>query len=271
MNRDGSDLTKISDDVATFINADDNYIYYVRNNPVFTEPFSFLTINTDSLCRLDRSKHKKSILLDSSASLYASLVGNKIYYLHYDDKDFTTFYEVGIDGADSHQVDKTPYRPCSVVGQYIYFNGVSNDHNIWRFDTVTDTSELVLKGNYYMPAVIGDTIFFLDNENNYTLASTDLSGSSAITTLSDDRIDCYNITGNYIYFQRNSTSTPALCRMKTDGSDYTVIAEGNYTNINATETDVYFRDFASGVMYKTPIADPSDVEIFNPGTGSSDK
>ena len=44
--------------------------------------------------------------------------------------------------------------------------------------------------------------------------------------------------------------------MKTDGSDYTVIAEGNYTNINATETDVYFRDFASGVMYKTPIADP---------------
>ena len=109
-----------------------------------------------------------------------------------------------------------------------------------------------------MPAVIGDTIFFLDNENNYTLASTDLSGSSAITTLSDDRIDCYNITGNYIYFQRNSTSTPALCRMKTDGSDY-------------TETDVYFRDFASGVMYKTPIADPSDVEIFNPGTGSSDK
>ena len=271
MNSDGSDLTKISDDVATFINADDNYIYYVRNNPVFTEPFSFLTINTDSLCRLDRSKHKKSILLDSSASLYASLVGNKIYYLHYDDKDFTTFYEVGIDGADSHQVDKTPYRPCSVVGQYIYFNGVSNDHNIWRFDTVTDTSELVLKGNYYMPAVIGDTIFFLDNENNYTLASTDLSGSSAITTLSDDRIDCYNITGNYIYFQRNSTSAPALCRMKTDGSDYTVIAEGNYTNINATETDVYFRDFASGVMYKTPIADPSDVEIFNPGTGSSDK
>ena len=76
MNSDGSDLTKISDDVATFINADDNYIYYVRNNPVFTEPFSFLTINTDSLCRLDRSKHKKSILLDSSASLYASLVGN---------------------------------------------------------------------------------------------------------------------------------------------------------------------------------------------------
>ena len=78
MNSDGSDLTKISDDVATFINADDNYIYYVRNNPVFTEPFSFLTINTDSLCRLDRSKHKKSILLDSSASLYASLVGNKV-------------------------------------------------------------------------------------------------------------------------------------------------------------------------------------------------
>ena len=60
--------------------------------------------------------------------------------------------------------------------------------------------------------------------------------------------------------------------VRTEGKDIpTLIAEGNYTNINATETDVYFRDFASGVMYKTPIADPSDVEIFNPGTGSSDK
>lgn len=271
MNSDGSDLTKISDDVATFINADDNYIYYVRNNPVFTEPFSFLTINTDSLCRLDRSKHKKSILLDSSASLYASLVGNKIYYLHYDDKDFTTFYEVGIDGADSHQVDKTPYRPCSVVGQYIYFNGVSNDHNIWRFDTVTDTSELVLKGNYYMPAVIGDTIFFLDNENNYTLASTVSPAVRPSQHSATTALTVITLQETIFISSCNSTSTPALCRMKTDGSDYTVIAEGNYTNINATETDVYFRDFASGVMYKTPIADPSDVEIFNPGTGSSDK
>ena len=70
MNSDGSDLTKISDDVATFINADDNYIYYVRNNPVFTEPFSFLTINTDSLCRLDRSKHKKSMLRRRTVHLF---------------------------------------------------------------------------------------------------------------------------------------------------------------------------------------------------------
>ena len=173
-------------------------------------------------------------------------------------------------GRDSHQVDKTPYRPCSVVGQYIYFNGVSNDHNIWRFDTVTDTSELVLKGNYYMPAVIGDTIFFwtmktiihLQAQISPAVRPSQHSATTALTVITLQET---------ILFQRNSTSTPALCRMKTDGSDYTVIAEGNYTNINATETDVYFRDFASGVMYKTPIADPSDVEIFNPGTGSSDK
>ena len=32
MNPDGSDMKKLSDDTVSYINADDHYVYYVRNN-----------------------------------------------------------------------------------------------------------------------------------------------------------------------------------------------------------------------------------------------
>ena len=44
MDSDGSNLRKISNDIASFINADDNYIYYVRNNTSIDTAFSFLSI-----------------------------------------------------------------------------------------------------------------------------------------------------------------------------------------------------------------------------------
>ena len=68
-----------------YINADEHYLYYVRNNPGATgAALSFLSVNTDSLCRIDREGGDDSVLiLDSAPCLYASLYGNYIYYIRY--------------------------------------------------------------------------------------------------------------------------------------------------------------------------------------------
>ena len=112
-----------------------------------------------------------------------------------------------------------------------------------------------------MPTVLGNTAYFMDCEANYKLAKVDLSTQEK-TILCDDRIDCYNVIGDYIYFQRNSDE-PALCRMRTDGSDYEVIKTGVYTDINATSRYVYFKDFNTDMMYYTAIGSNA-VNIFNP-------
>ena len=265
MDSDGSNLRKISNDIASFINADDNYIYYVRNNTSIDTAFSFLSINTDSLCRINRDGTGDTVILDPDPCMYASLIGNEVYYLHYDTDDNTTLYKVKIDGTGRQQVDKNAYFTSCTDGQYFYYNGLSGDHNIWRFDTATLSSDLIYSGNCWMPTVIGDSLFFMDCDDNYKLARVSLSTGEKIT-LSDDRIDCYNICGGYIYFQRNDTDNPAFCRMNTDGSGYTEIASGNYTDINATATDVYFREFHSGQMYRTPITDTGTMELFLPET-----
>lgn len=261
MDADGANLKKLSNDVATYINADEHYIYYVRNNLSDSSPFSFLNINTDSLCRIDK-KGKETLVLDTEPSLYASLIGNYIYYLHYDKTDATSLYKVKIDGTELQQVDKNPYYTCAADGQYIYYNGLENDHNIWRLNTVSDSIDTVYLGNCWMPTVTDNSIaYFMDCDNGYKLAKVDLNSEEKVI-LCDDRIDCYNLSGSYIYFQRNNS--PALCRIRTDGSDYTVIKEGIYSDINVITDSVYFRDFNSGQMYRAD-AENLSVEPFEPG------
>ena len=63
--------------------------------------------------------------------------------------------------------------------------------------------------------------------------------------LTEDRVECFNVGEGYIYYQCNSQTAPALKMMRTDGTGLTVIAEGNYTNINMTSKYVYFQEFGS--------------------------
>ncbi len=162
MNADGSDAVKLSDDIASFINADENYVYYVRNNPGNdgTGAFSFFSINTDSLLRIDHDGGHE-LILDPDPSLYAALVGNYIYYIHYDsEKDASSLYKVKIDGSERTQVRPDPYFTCCANGQYIYYNGVSTDHYIWRLDTESDSDGMLYGGNCWMPVVEEGTVAY---------------------------------------------------------------------------------------------------------------
>ena len=107
MDTNGNHLKKLSYDRVMYINADDHYVYYVRNNENNGTGFDFFSYARNSLCRIDQNGENTKIL-DKDPCLYASLVGNYIYYLHYDDKDATTLYKIGIDGKGRKKV-YSPY------------------------------------------------------------------------------------------------------------------------------------------------------------------
>ena len=44
-----------------------------------------------------------------------------------------------------------------------------------------------------------------------------LPSQNAVEVLTNDRVDTYNIYGDYIYYQKNSQTEPALMRMYIDG------------------------------------------------------
>lgn len=261
----GGEATKLCEDIVSYINADDNYVYYVRNNAGGDDSkFSFLHINANSLCRYDL-RNKKVTVLDNEPSIYASLIGNYLYYIHYDTETASTLYRVKIDGSEKEQVDKNPYFTSSANGQYFYYNGIQNDHNIYQFDTGNDTSNLIYEGNCWMPSVDNESIYFMDCEQDYALCKLDLS-SSTPTVLVSDRIESYNVYGDVIYFEKNDTEgNAALCRINTDGSGYQEICSGSYTNINVTSRYVYFSEYGNeDVIYQTPTKGDGTVSLFEP-------
>lgn len=267
MDTNGGNLTKLCDDVVSSINADENYLYYVRDNPGSGNgALSFLSISTNGLCRIDRDGGADSILiLDSDPCIYAALSGNYVYYVHYTSEEGSSVYKVKIDGSDRKQVDANPHYTCSVNGQYMYYGGLDTDHYIWRLDTENDTSGMLYGGNCWMPMVTDDsTAYFMDCDNNYAIAHVDFATGEK-TILAEDRADWYNVYGDYIYFQKNDAEAPALCRMRTDGSGYEELAFGNHMNINVTSTYVYFKDFVSEQTFRVPTYGTAEPEIFAPG------
>ena len=54
MNIDGSNIHKLSNDTAMYINADKNYVYYVRNNNQKITSQTFFSYDRNSLCRIKK-------------------------------------------------------------------------------------------------------------------------------------------------------------------------------------------------------------------------
>ena len=251
MNRNGSDMEKICNDSVASINVDENYIYYVRTGGDSTSDFSFFHYNTNSLCKIRRDGKGDVIILDEAPALYASLVGNYIYYLHYDTETATTLYRVKIDGEGMQQVSTEPYFTCATNGQYIYYNGLDGDHNIYQYDTATGSQSLLYKDNCWMPIVEGNYVYFLDLNDNYSLAKVDLTTQEK-TTICDDFVECFNLYNGTIYFQR-SGKEPALCKVDVDGTNYSVIRNGVYNSLNIAGNVLYFVEFSSEELYRMPL------------------
>ena len=264
MQRNGSEVKKLCDDTASYINVDSNYVYYVRNNTSTGDSFSFLHVNTNSLCRIKKEGGNPKIL-DPDPSLYCSIVGNYIYYLHYDKSTATTLYRVKIDGKEKEQVDKNPYFTCCTDGRFIYFNGLELDHNIYRYDTESGQKVQVLMANAWMPIVKDGVAYYMDADNNYALVSQDLA-SQEKTVITSDRVDCFTIYGDYAIYQKNDRENPALMRVGLDGTGKEVISNGNYQNLSLVGNELYYRPFGDdSTFYHTDVLSLSYIGTFHPG------
>ncbi len=265
MDSNGSNLTKLSNDVATFINADENYVYYVKNEIGGELDYSFSDFNTTALYRIDRNG-ENPVILDGEPTLYAALLGNYIYYLHYDqDADTSFLYQVRIDGEEQRKVMNEAVYTCNTDEQYFYYNGMSRNGYIHRFDTSTNNSTVIYEGNAFQPIVKdGVDVYYIDGDSNYTIAHTNLEFNNP-RYITEDSVDAYNVHGSTIYYQRYAEGDSALCMVKNDGSENTVIKKGDYCDIHVTSYFVFFRDFHSGQMYYFLRSNPEDIQRFNPG------
>ncbi len=109
----------------------------------------------------------------------------------------------------------------------------------------------------------GTYLYYMNIDDSYRIYRMNISTHEK-EKLTEDRVDIFNVYGDNIFYQRNSESEPALVHMKTDGSGASIVASGNYTNINCTSTYTYYHDFGnSAYIYRVPTVGGTG-EVFNP-------
>ncbi len=197
--------------------------------------------------------------------LTGQLVNNYLYLLTKSSSSGTSFYKLKID--KSEQVDLANYgiNPACAGDGIIYYNGTLEDHYLHALNTANDVSTQLWTGNIWYPVLDGDYIYYMDVSDNYRLCRYSLSLNEA-QTLTEDRVDCFNVGGGYIYYQKNDSRDPQLKCMRTDGSDNRTVANGNFTHICMTSQYVYFQAFGNDLTtYHTPLGGTAYSE-FMPAT-----
>lgn len=264
MKSDETDYKKLVAANVTYINADANHVYYFQDSNIAAAGDLSFVGNMIGVYRADNDGGHV-VCLNRNPAAMLSLIGNYIYFENVDDKKGTILCKVGIDKKQP-AVQLTDYiADCSsVLDQRFYYAGMQKDHNLYVWDTRTDTASELMEGSVWDPIATADAIYYVNVADGYRLYRAAPDGTGPVK-LTDDRIDTYNVVGDMIYYQKNSADAPALMRMGLDGSNPEIVASGNYSDINATSEYVYFLQFKTDApYYRTPVDGPVSVSAFAP-------
>ena len=260
MNPDETDMKKLISGNVSSINAAGNYLYYFLNTSGSGSGFGYV-MRTYGIFRA-KTNGKNSTCLVRDGCITMQLVGDYLYYQRYNNKDFTRFYKTKTDKSENTLVSDQIINPAACNNGIIYYNGQDRDHYLYALDTRNDAVSTVYRGDLWYPVYKDGYIYYMDVGENYRICRYSLSDGT-VEILTHDRADSFNVGNSYIYYQKNDKDEPALMRMRLDGSEPEIVAEGNYQNINMTSYYVYFNEFNSDTpIYRTPAEGAVNVTAF---------
>lgn len=264
MNPNETDIKKLHVGSSSHICAGGNYLYYFMSSEGGGSDLG----SVRGSYGIYRSKlnGKNATGMDRCHIVSMQLCGNYLYYEKLDTQSGVSLEKIKINKKDKLTVnpDATINPGCYVNGM-IYYNGVEENHHLYALNTYNDTASVVWEGNIWNPVCQGSYVYYMDVENNYRLCRYSMN-DGVVEILTNDRIDMFNIYGDYIYYQVSSKTSPALKRMLLDGSSQELVREGVYQNINITSQYVYFNSFKEPTpVYKTSTFGPVNVTTFDAG------
>ena len=260
MNPNCTDIKKLNSSSCKFILAGGDYLfYYIYGASGGGQGLGYLRSIT-GVYRSDL-KGKDPLCLNGDMATSLQLVGENLYYMHYDKKSFSSFYKLAASKKTEEMLNKKEIDTACVYDGVIYYGGQDGDHNLHGFNTRTDTDTVVWEANLCNPTVMGSYVYYMDIGNKYRLCRYDMN-NNVVQILTNDSLEFYNVYEGVIFYQR-SGSDPAMIRMNVDGSNPEVVLEGIYNRINTTSVYTYFYSHESDTMiYRTPTLGPIQVDQF---------
>ncbi len=245
-----SSFQQVSRDKAVYINADDDYIYYIQSSSTKENTKNNLMnyYNTGAY----RINHNGTNLMAFTAdpSAYLTLKGNYVYLQKYNVDYGLCLYRYKIDNTEERLLFKDAVIPTKAEGDHLYFSGNSKALNIHSMDLRSYTSHPMLEGSYLYPIFFENYIYYIDTNDNNHLYRMNQDGSEP-TKLVSQHCSTYNITssGKYLYYQVDNKKTKGIHRLNLATMKDELMLSGEYQQINVTKEYVFFQDIEGANTY----------------------
>lgn len=246
-----------------YINGANGLLYFYMDSTKKSDKLSGLSTVTNQYgiyrCKAN-GRNQTCLLRDFCGEV--QLCGEYLYF-QVNNGNGGTLEKIRVDQKNRSTVANEKISPVCYSNGTIYFTGVSQDHNIHTLQTTAgDAISTIIEGNYFYPVVQGDYIYYMNGDDNYSLWRANLASGNAQPVVSD-RIDCFAMNDNYIYYAFSDPNAPSLRRCNLDGSDTVVLYDGIVNSINLSSKYVYFKVYGlDDVMYHMPLSGSSPASIF---------
>lgn len=264
MSSNFTNIKKIHEDTAAFINVDENYIYYLRANNTRENNSGFMLFNNTGMYRINQNGKGLKRITNKPGN-YLILKGNYVYYQGYDVKSGIRLYQSKIDCKEERLLLEESAIPAQVTKDRLYYVGVEGNHFINTMNLLSYTTRTAFEGNFAYPIFFEDYIYYIDMDNGYTINRMNSDGTDR-QVIVDERCSTYNLTvsGKYLYYQVDDGRDSMICRMDTDTLIPEILLYGNYKQINVTNKYVFFKAFDNSNVFVVSAEGFPDVNTFDP-------
>ncbi|MCR5669955.1 MAG: DUF5050 domain-containing protein [Butyrivibrio sp.] len=264
MNPDESNPKRLTSMGVKYINGANDFLYFYMDSTKIAKNVKGLGSASNQYgiyrCRIS-GRDQTCLLRDFCGEV--QLCGE---YLYYQVKtNGGSLNKIRVDQKNQSLVKDEYISPVCYDNGVIYFSGVTDDHNIHAMHTTAgDTESSIINGFYFFPVVTDGFIYYLNGDSNYSLWRTNLySGAQELIT--SDRVDCFTMDHEHIYYSFSDKDAPSLRRIDLDGNNKMILYDGVVNSINVTSRYVYFKEFGNDdVLYHIPIDLSQPATVFAP-------
>ena len=275
MKEDGSSRIKLTNNVASYINVVDEWIYYVSSNGIYKVKVDG-TKNTKIRDFKDDNKYKTNTVFNDLSSyknefynLYA--VGNKLYFIDYTmapmDDGYKILVSIDIDGKNEKLHNTGTNIEGFIVQQdFMYYWGSFHlgglykmkldDSNKKNLTKLFITKVSVLKNQFYFVTSDFDNI----DVNGQLFKTTDEFSSKKMLKI-PSKIACMNATSENIYYS-TLDNPKTLYKANLDGSNIIKISTFNNQISNIIFDGQWVYVLSKSTMYRVK-PNKQDIKLLN--------
>lgn len=244
---DGTGNLKLSKDIASYINVDNGWIYFINNEdrkvykvqPGGTGPYKVSDVQV------------KEIYVQ----------GDYIYYHNYNGPgEYVS--KMKVDGTDPQRIgqsDTSVFQgQFTMDGDYIYCNAGGTVSKIKQDSTPEDSSTTILQNVRGPLYIYNNQIYYGTNSSDY-LSKFNLfranEDGSGVTNLNLKNLNCVNFAGNNMYY--SSGEDNSLYKANLDGTDPVKIGNGIY-NFYILENQIYYINNSDNAWHRMNLDGSND-------------